>query len=71
MNDKIYEYNRKLCQMRDKENILKSKKEALKKLEAAYKDTLASMNPNQSILHSNAMNLNLLISKPNRTLSRI
>jgi len=36
--------------MRDKENILKSKKEALKKLEIAYKDSLASMNPNQGTL---------------------
>lgn len=48
LNDKIYEYNRRLCQMRDKENILKSKKEALKKLETALKEATANQPPNQS-----------------------
>jgi len=50
LNDKIYEYNRRLCQMRDKENILKSKKEALKKLENALKEATTNLPPNQTIL---------------------
>jgi len=48
LNDKIYEYNRRLCQMRDRENILKTKKEALKKLENALKEASTNQPPNQS-----------------------
>jgi len=56
--------------MRDKENIMKSKKELLKKLENGYKDTLSSMNPNQSTLFR-LIKFNNFHSKSHRNLSRV
>ena len=49
LNDKIYEYNHKLCQMRDKENLLRGKRENLRKLEQAYKDSLVGSNFDQGM----------------------